>query len=99
MQIVNPREGQYGEDIQLEEPFMLWCPLQKKYHTAIARLWADACGGCDSDDIVVGSAQEPNRILKYFTVGNSDNYGNDLFKTMADLLLLFRHDKYYLSYK
>lgn len=99
MKIVNPKLGKFGKGLQLEEPFMVWCDQQKKYHVAIARLWSDANGGYNSTDVVVGSAQQPDRILRYFTVGNLDQRGNDLFKSMDELLLLFKYDRYHLLHK
>ena len=99
MKIVNPKLDKFGEDLQLEEPFMLWCPEQKRYHMAVVRVWSDAQGGYGNRDVVVSSAQLPNSILNYFTVGNLDKYGNDLFKNMNELLLLFKYNRYHLLYK
>jgi hypothetical protein len=99
LKIVNPKLGKFDEGLQLEEPFMLWCSTEKRYHMAIARLWSDACSGADSTDIVVGSTQLPDHILSYFTVGNLDKYGNDLFKNMNELLQLFKYDRYHILYK
>ena len=99
MKIVNPKLDEFGEGLQLEEPFMLWCDEQKRYHIAIARLWSDAQGGYGSTDVVVGSAQQPNNILRYFTVGQRDRNGHDLFQSMSELLLLFSDNNYRLLYK
>lgn len=100
MKIVNPKLGKFGEDLQLEEPFMLWCPDRKRYHMVVVRLWADAQGGRSTDtDVVVGSAQQPSGILRYFTVGQRDRNGHDLFKSMSELLLLFSDDNYTILYR
>ena len=99
MKIVNPKLDKFGEGLQLEEPFMLWCEEQKRYHMTIIRLWSDVQGGHACDDIVVGSAQQPTGILRYFTVGQRDRNGHDLFKSMSELLLLFSDNNYKLLYR
>ena len=100
MKIVNPKLDKFGEGLQLEEPFMLWCDEQKRYHTAVARLWLDALGGSrDDNDIIVGSTQAPDHILRHFTIGNKDKQGNDIFRSIDELLLLFKYGRYELLYR
>ena len=73
---------------------------QKRYHIAIARLWSASEGGSrDANDIVVGSTQAPDHILRHFTIGNKDKRGNDIFRSIDELLLLFKYDRYELLYR
>lgn len=41
----------------------------------------------------------PDHILRHFTIGNKDKRGNDIFRSIDELLLLFKYDRYELLYR
>ena len=91
MKVVNPREGKCPT-LEVDEPFMLWCPRRKMYATTVITRWYRSSYGYVIRD--TQGARDTSIVV--FCVAGGD--GRDLFDRVYDARQALMQSTYTIYY-